>query len=236
VVPYLRRTYAAEVERVERWVAHHGGVLLPLETLGDDPRRRKPDGSVNLCAVVWPLAQALEWLVRDVLRGEPLSTCRVAFARELHYREMYDEALAAIARVLADEPAHAEALTLRGDILVHQGRHAEALAVADGVLGAHPEHADAWEVAADALEGLARWAELRAAADRLVDLHRAADERWRLANALLQRALACLRWGDHDAAAADLAAAEALEPTRPVRRRVARLRAELAAAAAPADR
>ena len=230
VVPYLRRAYPVEVERVERWVAHHGGVTLSLESLADDPRGTLKGGGVSLNVAVWSMAQALDRLVRDVLAGEPLSACRVHFARELHYREMYDEALASLARVLADEPSHAEALPLRADIFEHQGRYEEALAVAEGVLADDAGYADAWEVAADALEGLGRWAELRVVADRLVELYRCPDDRPWLMQALFQRALACIRSDDHAAAAADLDAIEASSPTRWQLRRLGRLRAELSAA------
>ena len=234
VVPYLRRAYPAEVDRVERWVAHHGGVLLPLETLADDPRGTRKGGRVSLNVVCWPMAQLLRSLVGEVIAGRPLAACRVEFARDLHYREMYDAALASLARVLADEPAHAGALTLRADILEHQGRHDDALATARAVVDGHPDLVDAWEVISDALEALGRWDELRAAADRLVALHGAEGDRWRLADAHLTRARACLRAGDHAAAAAELAVVEGRERLlQRQRQRLAELRADLVAAGAP---
>lgn len=229
VLLYLRAAYPAEVERVERWVAHHGGVRLPLEALAGDPRGTRKGGAMSLNATVWSMGALLKDLFRDVARGEPLQACRTSFARFLHYRDEYAEAHRCLDTVLAEEPGHVEALTMRADILVHEGREAEALAIVLAQLERVPDDADVWEVAADAYEGLERWTDARAAATRLVALH--ASDRWRRYHALLQRARMAVRVGAIAEARADLATLEAEYPKRMQVKRVLQLRAELEAAA-----
>lgn len=228
VLPYLRAAYAPEVERLEEWVGHHGGVRLPLEVLAGDPRGTRKGGGIGLNETLWSMHALVESLVGDVAKGTPLQACRVGFARFLHYRDDYEEALRSLAVVLSEEPGRVDALTLRADIYVHQGRDAEALELARGVLARVPEHAEAWEVVADACEALERWEEMHAAASRMVALY--ATERWRRFGALLQRARASVRLGARDEARADLATLEREFPKRMGGRRVQQLRAELDAA------
>jgi predicted Zn-dependent protease len=175
----------------------------------------------------------LEDLVGDVAKGEPLQTCRVGFARFLHYRDEYEEALRSLDVVLSEEPGHVDALTLRADIYVHQERDVEALEIARGVLTRVPEHADAWEVVADACEALERWDEMHAAACRMVALY--TTEKWRRFSALLQSARASVRLGALAEARADLATLEGEYPERMRVKRVQQLRAELDAVATTAS-
>jgi tetratricopeptide (TPR) repeat protein len=229
VVPYLRAAYPADVARLEAWIGHHGGVRIPLEVLADDPRATRKDGHFSVNATIWSMQLFMQGLVKLVADGVQLDECRVAFARDLHYREMYYEALQGLNRVLADEPRHVGARTLRADILEHQGHSEEALAIAREVLGDAPDCGDAWEVVTDALESLERWGEMRSAADRLVELY--ADDKWRRFHALDQRARAALALGDVEAASADLARMEGDYPQRSKAKSVQRLRTSIEQAA-----
>lgn len=225
VVPYLREAYPANVEHLESWIAFHGGVRLSLEMLADDPRGTRKGGYVNVNASFWSMHEFVEGLVKQVIGGTPLQDCRTMFARDLHYRELYEEAHRSLNVVLREEPEHATALTLRADILVHQDRNAEALAIVDAVVARTPDYADAWEVAADAYEGLARWREMHDAASRLVRLYE--GDRWPRFHALMQRATAGIRLGDLEGARADFALLDAEYPQRMNVTWVKRIRAEL---------
>jgi tetratricopeptide (TPR) repeat protein len=233
VIPWLREAYAAEVEQLERWIGHHGGVRLPLETLTGDPRGTRKGGAIRLNATLWSMCALVQYLIRGVAKGKPLQMCRVGFARDLHYREDYDEAMRSLALVLTEEPGHVEALTLRADIYVHQGRDSDALEIAREVLAKAPDHTDAWEVVADACEALERWEEMHAAASRMLTLYDSDD--WHRFGALFQRATAAVRLRSLDEARADLATIERDYPHRRYLKRMQRLRAELDEAAAATD-
>ena len=207
VIPCLRERYPAEVARVERWVAEHGGVALPFEALIDDPRAIKRNGCVRLNNAIWTMQEAVCRLVREVSDPLDATTCRVNFARQLHYREMYDEALAALATVLAASPEHVDARLLRADIFEHLERHDEALAIAEPITREHPEWTDAWDVVADAQEGLRAWPELLTTATRLLEL---ADFDFARIHAHMRRGIARVHTGDREGAEADLAAIETI--------------------------
>jgi tetratricopeptide (TPR) repeat protein len=207
VIPYLRERYPADVARVERWVAEHGGVALPFEALIDDPRAIKRNGCVRLNNAIWTMQEAVCGLIREVSEELDATACRVNFARQLHYREMYDEALAALSTVLAASLDHADARLLHADILEHLKRHEEALAIADPITRERPEWTEAWDVVADAQEGLGAWPELLVTATRLLEL---AEYDFARINAHMRRGIARLHTGDRDGAEADLASIETI--------------------------
>ena len=207
VIPYLRERYPADVARLERWVAEHGGVALPFEALIDDPRAIKRNGCVRLNNAIWTMQEAVCGLFREVSEELDATACRINFARQLHYREMYDEALAALATVLAASPDHADARLLRADIFEHLERHEEALAIAEPITRQRPEWTDAWDVVADAQEGLRAWPDLIVAATRLLEL---AEYDYARIHAHMRRGIARLHTGDRAGAEADLAAIETI--------------------------
>lgn len=152
VVPYLEETYPNEVDTTRKWIAHYGGVMLPLGALAADPRVTE-NGIVS----VFNMQTTIEQLVSDIAKGTTLTETRLNFARELHYAEIYEPALKVIANVLEAEPGDLEALTLRADIFVHQRRFEDAVDIARAVVAKNPSNLAAWKVFADANEGLKKW-------------------------------------------------------------------------------
>ncbi len=163
VLPYLRATYPEACRALAAWFREHGGVELPLELLANDAGN--PDTHPHTAAIrsVFTVEGAVQHLIEDVRAGENRTATRLGFARNLHYAEYYEEALTAIDSVLADDPEHAEAWTLTGDIRVHQERYVEARELVERVLARCPEEQDAWEVLADACAGLEDFAVAREA-------------------------------------------------------------------------
>lgn len=226
VVPYLRERYPADVARLEAWIAEHGGVALPFEALVDDPRETNRDGTIRFGNVLWTMREAVANLVSGVMEGIDATARRTHFARDLHFHGMRDEALAVLAGVLGEHPGHTEALVLRADIFVHQGRHADALAIVEPIVRAEPGRRGAWQVVMQAHEGLGHWRGLVDAATRLLEMDPIPSERVRL---LARRGVAKVRAGDRAGAEADLAAIEALGALPGTARSVQRLRDALAA-------
>lgn len=229
VLPYLRERYADEVAETERWVARHGGIALPFESLADDPRVTGRGGLLH-CDRLWTMRAALEELAGAVERGEPAWACRTHFARWLYYQARYDDALAVVGGVLGARPEEPRALLLKGDVLARQGRHAEALAIGRALAGHGPLLEDeAWQIVANACQKLGQWSEAEAAL--AVRLELAAAEGGPTHRLLLQRAEVRIDRGDLAGAARDL---DAVESDRHwILRRVAKLRARIEAVANP---
>ncbi|HEY3266978.1 MAG TPA: tetratricopeptide repeat protein [Armatimonadota bacterium] len=174
VVPFMEEAYAEPLGALLAWVERHGGTRLNVAQIAGDPRRRAKGGRVLLSAL-FTTGGALEQLATDVYDEEDARTTRLGFARNLHYADLYDEALESIGRVLADHPNDAEALALMADIYVHQDRNDEAANLARKVLEASPDNRDAWKALADALEALEQWPEMLEATDRALDLDSGRD-------------------------------------------------------------
>lgn len=165
VVPYLEETYPDEVGTTRRWIADHGGVMLPLSALAADPRVTE-NGIVG----VFNIRRTIEELVSDIAKGTTLTETRLNFARELHYAEIYEPALKVITDLLEAEPGNLEALTLRADIFVHQRRFEDAVAIARAVVAKSPSSLAAWKVSADANEGLEKWDQVIEAATLIINV------------------------------------------------------------------
>lgn len=228
VLPWLRERYADEVAETERWVARHGGIALPFESLADDPRVTGRNGEMHGERLLWNMRAALEILAGEVERGEPAWACRTRFARELYYQARYDDALAVVGGVLEARPGEPRALLVKGDVLARQGRHAGALEIGRALAGRDPLlDDDAWQLVADACQELGLWSEAEAAL--AVRLELAAAEGWRVHRLLIQRAELRIGSGDLAGAARDL---DAVESDRPyILRRVEKLRTRIEAAA-----
>jgi tetratricopeptide (TPR) repeat protein len=208
VVPYLRRTYSHQVAALEAWVAHHGGLALGLDRLVGDPRSTARGGMVHVNNTFFPLTGAFESLVADVASGNPLADARFGFATELHYADLYDEALAITARVLADDPTHVGALALTADVYVHQGRLDDAERVARTALAHDPACEPAWYALRWAFEKGERWGDLREAVLASLPLYTEGKPDWVSVMAQLVRARAGS--GDREGASRDLARVEAV--------------------------
>ncbi len=203
VVPYLEEVAADEVAALRAWLERHGGIAVPLEMLADDPRQSDPVAPAE--ALWFGPDGAFRNLLRGVWSGADPLAVQVEFANQLHYGLNYDEALEILARVLAREPDHLDALTLRADIFVHQDRIDEADAIAQTLRVREPVADHLWDVIADVAEARGDWPGLEvAAAERI----RRYAESYALSRALAQRVTARIELGDWAGAEADLAAME----------------------------
>jgi len=196
VVPYLERTYPAQVAALGALVEEHGGLALPLAALLDDPTGRGRPFSI---------AGALSRLLDDVARGDPAARVQVSFARELHYLERYVEARQVLAVVQGRDPGCLPARLLEADIDVHEGAHERAAALCRAILTDDPSCVDAWDVLADALGGQQEWPGVIAAASAALALEMVA---WERTSMIRRRARALLEVSDLAALDADLAALE----------------------------
>lgn len=183
VLPYLQRAYPKETQALRRWVAHRGGLMLPLEFFAGDTRRTERNGLERL---TFATSSAFENWVKSLPRFASLTESRLAFAWELHYADSYEPCLTILDRILAANPSDIPTLICKADTLVHLERMDEALACAETVLRLTPGQADAWEARGDVFEhrqdwhGLlnncARWeatGKMRRPARRAMLLHRA---------------------------------------------------------------
>ena len=231
VLPYLRERYAVEVALLERWIERHGGIAIPLETLADDPRTTERGGRENVSRLLWKPSAAIDQLLCAVREGEPLWRCRLAFALELYYLDLSDEALAVLERVLRERPGEPEALARKANVLIQLGRHGEALSLADA-LEAGDDLVNAWTVRMRVAEALERWPEMAEAATRLMEEAEAAGSAMRARQMRFRRAKAFLRAGDLAGAREDVERLLASD-TGFMRKGIESLRAEIERAASP---
>jgi tetratricopeptide (TPR) repeat protein len=206
VAPYIARAYPDAVQHFGAWMLRHGGVPISLETLAGDPRYTVGANGVRL---FFSVESAFELLLEDVERGADVESTRLEFARSLHYGEHYEEALAALAQLLADAPGHIGARILQADIHVHQGRYAEAIGAMRRLLAESVDQDDAWEVLGDALQDEGDWAGVLDARTRAYELRRERGaEAYEVDWALAARARARLELGDYPGLLEDLVGLE----------------------------
>jgi hypothetical protein len=214
VLPYLEEDHAEAVAHLRAWLREHGGADLPLDFLVDDPRVTNKNGTV---AFRWGVLGAFETLLEDVASGGDPLQVRVGFAESIHFDGEYEIPRTILAGVLAQQPGHVEALTLLGDIDVHEEKFGDAEAHARAALAGDPRHCDAWEVLVDALYGQRRWADVVEAATSGIAC---AEARHRIGAGwmLRSRARAYLELDEHAAAERDMCG---LALGRPIDQRVA---------------
>ncbi len=191
VVPYIEETYPSEVEALQSWMLHHGGIALPLLTLVEEPR-----------TPLFTVMGALESLIEAIENGQTLQETKLAFARDLCLAEYYDEALAITAGMLTDDPDASDVQVFQADLYVYLERYDDAERVAHNVLAANSADVDAWEVLLDVYRALRRWHELEAAVTQALALYE--DDIWQARIAREKRAYACIELGDFAAAEQDI--------------------------------
>jgi tetratricopeptide (TPR) repeat protein len=201
VVPYLEQKYKTEVDELKAWILEHGGGAVPLVLLAGDPRNTAPKG---LICVSFDVAMAFESLVEAVMKNEDPVSTQVQFAREIHYAEEYELPLAILKTVLAKHPENVEAITLKGEIFIHQQKYDKAMEQTETALKLEPENIKALEVLADGYEGLARWELLETTVNRLLELYTTKEQKKRYWSELIQRARARIGQSNYEGARADL--------------------------------
>jgi tetratricopeptide (TPR) repeat protein len=154
VVPYLERTYPREVAKLRKWVAHRGGITLPLAFFAGDHRRTERDGLMRL---FYCTSSVFEHWVADLPLHQNLNASRLDFAWGLHYADLYDECLTIVERILQTRPEDVPTLACRADTLIHLDRLDEALVSADAALALEPTHAGARESRGNVLEEREDW-------------------------------------------------------------------------------
>lgn len=222
IIPYIEREYANDVGRLRTWMRNTAGVEIPLVILAGDVRTTAKNGRVLISAAVFNTAGAFQEFASAIIRGEETTAARLQFARDLHYSDEYGLAKDIIGTILVANPSHAEALTLLGDILEHEGQHDIALQLAIQVLTLNADYADAMRVAADGYLGLSKWKELAAIAETLLQK---ADNPHDRSMALGYRARAQMELGNLTAAMADID--ESGKGPRSFQRRAEKLRVRL---------
>jgi hypothetical protein len=190
VLPYLERAYPKEASALRKWVGHYGGFKTGLKFFAGDTRRTERNGLERL---VLPTSGAFENWVGELAKCQSLAESRLAFARQLHYADAYEDCLGVVDGILARQPECIAALTCKADTLVHLERFDEALSLAERVLRSEPTNSDAWETRGDVLEHRKDWKGLLINCDQWG----AAGRLKRLARRKLQmhRAVACCALG-----------------------------------------
>lgn len=209
IVPYLEKTYAEQVNALDAWITHHGGISIPLVRLAGDPRATAKNGLINIQVTDFGIRSAFTTLAEDVAKGEDLLSTRLQFARGLHYDENYVEALQIIGGVLAEHRDNLEALTLKADIWSHQERNEEARDLAEYVVSQDQNFDDAWFILMLCYEALEDWEKLLHATTR--ELSKTKLSTVSRTQALLRRATARLGLSDLCGMEDDLAAVERIE-------------------------
>lgn len=186
VIPYLEDAYPDECEALERWLLRHTGLELSLWDLAGDPRTTRPDGS---CGARFDLRDALPELVRNLEAGESRREAQLSFANDLHYADLFPQALEVITLVRAESPEDLRARVLEADVLEHLERREEAEALLLGVLEEAPRRLDALRVLRLIHHARRDWRRLALVVDVELSL---AKEDWRREGATLLRARAAL--------------------------------------------
>jgi tetratricopeptide (TPR) repeat protein len=147
-------------------------------------------------------SSAVESLFEAVDHGPPTRDNRLAFARDLHYAERFDDALRCLAAILSEHHDDLEARILQADIYKHQALYEQAERAAYAVVSLNPACADGRGVLVDVYRTQGRWRQLEVAATHVIDLHKADGKT--SVSALLERICARIDCGNFAAALTDL--------------------------------
>jgi len=131
VLPYLEKEYPKEVQKLRKWTAFHGGILLPLEFFAGDNRRTERDGLVR---IFFSSSSGFEEWVSKQASFPDRNAAYADFAEELHYSELYEECLKVVERILSCSPQNLEALNIKADTLRHLEHYEEALSICKNIL------------------------------------------------------------------------------------------------------
>jgi tetratricopeptide (TPR) repeat protein len=159
IYPYLNSHYGAEWQAVKAWVRQHGGVEPTLDHMMDDPRDTMRNGMIRLSLSA---TFALIDMFKSVVAGEGLTRSRLAYAWGLHYADQYEMSLAISQRLVEEEPANTEALSLHADTLEHLDRFSEASDFVEQVLQLNPLHEGALKTKARLKQEAKDWPALLA--------------------------------------------------------------------------
>jgi tetratricopeptide (TPR) repeat protein len=188
VAPYLEQAYPNAVRDFGAWMAHYGGVALPLAAFADDTLY----GDFTLTSAIEHLAEAVD-------SGESLKESRLGFAHNLRWADQHEAALQSVARVLTDYPEDVEALALQATTYERMERYEDAERVAHTVLALDATCEEAWDVLLWVRKARGDWRGVEEAASQIMT----PDEKlpvW----ALSDRIRARLELGDFAGAEADI--------------------------------
>jgi tetratricopeptide (TPR) repeat protein len=223
VIPYIEEAYPVQLQVLNNWIAQYCTISLALLLLAGDPRTRSKGGGITTPGLFGSSATAFETFVLGLNNNEDLTEIRLRFARDLHYNEVYAEALQILTNILVEKPSYLKAMALQGDIYVHQGKYVEAQVVANQILKLDAIYVDAWEVLCDAYEHLADWTNLEISTTQALTSGFSSGEQ---VNFLVQRSRANMKLGNLSNAQADITTLTQIESTF-VRRWVIKLQKEL---------
>lgn len=187
IVPFLERRYPEETRALGEWIAHHGGIEVPLATLAGEPRTMAKGGKRRR---VVDAGHAFEDWLDELASAPDLTAARLAFAWKLHFADHFELCLTATEALLTRQPFWVEALTLQADTLNHLERWDEAEEVARRALVVEPGHLPAWAELGWACEGRGDWPGLLANAEHRLALVEAGGDPGERFSALRHRAVA----------------------------------------------
>jgi len=194
IIPYIEETYPRQIEELNRWIKHYGGIPLPLCMFADDRRDTIKGNKIKLIAL---FGNVFENLITDVLDGLDLTYTHIRLANHLHYLEQYDLSLKILDKILKQDRHNLDALTLKADIFVHLKLYDKAFAVAKSAISIEKKCGAALVIIAYIYLQQKQWPPLLKITNRLVKLYEG-QNRIRHTKAIALRARAKYHSKDFD--------------------------------------
>lgn len=188
VVPLLRQRYPGQVQALDEWIAYHGGVKVPLESLAGDPRTTRKD---RLFSFSYDAGAAFRFWLDDLGEKAPdLFASRFAFAHRLHLGDQYELCLQVLDGLLIDWPPTLKVWGFKADTLVHLERWDELEACVRQMLALDATSADAWKYQSWVAVGRQDWPGVLEATQRWLDRLDPQEDRFERRNVMFHRAVA----------------------------------------------
>ncbi|MBP2644396.1 MAG: Uncharacterized protein H6Q67_2283 [Firmicutes bacterium] len=157
VMPYLKKTYQEEYDRLLTWIKKMGGVDISLEELTGEYNPRI--GSMHRLG--FTIFDAVDEMISSVINGKSNRDITLEFAKDLHYGDHYHECMISLEKILSEIPGDTEALGVKADTLIHLERYDEAEIVAKECLAIDSLNIDALQSLCDVQRERKNWTRLK---------------------------------------------------------------------------
>lgn len=176
---YLREKYTSEVNNLEKWIEHYGGIQLPLEAMMGDPRTTVMGEKILSRAIFGDIPSSISDLSHEVNENTNTMETRLSFAKHLRCGDYFVMALEIIDGILISEKDNIEVLRERAVILWKKKEYEAADLAIKKVLKLDNSDPDGWGFAAGINISLHNWEKALKSSDKALKYIDRKDSEWK---------------------------------------------------------
>jgi len=179
LAPYLHEKYPLEVNNLEKWIEHYGGIQLPLEAMMGDPRTTVMGEKILSRAIFGDIPSSISNLSHEVNENTNIMETRLSFAKDLRCGDYFVMALEIIDGILISEKDNIEVLRERAVILWMKEEYEAADLAIKKVLKLDNSDPDNWRLAASINISLHNWEKALKSSEKALKYIDRKDSDWK---------------------------------------------------------